>query len=112
VSILKKIYYTLDFLLFYLSNLVISNVRVAADILTPGTRTKPGFIDFPLQLNTDLGLLLLSNLVAMTPGTLSIDISRDKNLLTVHLLFKDHESKARKDLARIQEKIRKMTESQ
>ena len=100
----------MDFMFYYLMKLVNANFRVAADILTPGTWTNPGFIEFPIQLNTDWGLLLFSNLVAMTPGTLSIDISRDRSLLTVHLLFLDKEASVRTDLARIQEKIRKMTE--
>mgnify|MGYP001154457245 CR=1 FL=1 len=111
MRVLKRTYYILDFMLYYLLKLVIANFRVAADILTPGTRTNPGFIDFPLQLNTDWGLLLMSNLVSMTPGTLSIDISQDKSLLIVHLLFMDDEASARTDLTRIQDKIRKMTES-
>jgi multicomponent Na+:H+ antiporter subunit E len=110
MKILRRTYYTLDFLVFYLLKLVDSNFRVAADIITPGTRTNPGFMEFPVQLNTDWGILLFSNLVSMTPGTLSIDISQDKGLLIVHLLFLDKEESARKDLARIQEKIRKMTE--
>ena len=110
MKVLRRTYYTLDFLFYYLLLLVNSNFRVAADILTPGTRTNPGFIEFPIGLNTDWGLLLFSNLVAMTPGTLSIDIIQDKSLLVVHLLFIDREASARTDLARIQEKVRKMTE--
>jgi multisubunit Na+/H+ antiporter MnhE subunit len=46
----------------------------------------------------------------MTPGTLSIDVSQDKNLLIVHLLYLDSQASIRKELAGIQEKIRKMTE--
>jgi multicomponent Na+:H+ antiporter subunit E len=110
MKVLRRIYYILDFLIYYLLKLVSSNFRVAADILTPGTRTNPIFIEFPVQLKTDWGLLIFSNLVSMTPGTLSIDISQDKSLLMVHLLFRDNEASVRTDLARIQEKIRKMTE--
>jgi multicomponent Na+:H+ antiporter subunit E len=110
MNVLRKIYYALDFIIFYLLKLVNSNFRVAADILTPGTRTNPGLMEVPIQLKTDWGLLLFSNLVSMTPGTLSIDVSQDKKLLIVHLLFRDNEASARKDLARIQEKVRKMTE--
>jgi multisubunit Na+/H+ antiporter MnhE subunit len=110
MKLLRRIYYTLDFLIFYLLKLVNSNFRVAADILTPGTRTNPGIIEFPVQLKTDWGLLLFSNLVSMTPGTLSIDVSQDKNLLIVHLLYLDSQASIRKELAGIQEKIRKMTE--
>jgi multisubunit Na+/H+ antiporter MnhE subunit len=110
MKVLRRTYYTLDFIVYYLRKLVMSNLLVAADILTPGTRTNPGFIEFPLHLKTDWGLLLFSNLVAMTPGTLSIDISQDKSLLLVHLLFVDKQASVKTDLARIHEKIRKMTE--
>ena len=107
---LRKIYYVVDFLVYYLVKLVSSNIMVAAAILTPGIRTNPGFMEFPLRLNTDLGLLLFSNLVSMTPGTLSIDISPEKDFLIVHMLFSDNEKSVRTDLSGIQEKIMNMTE--
>jgi multisubunit Na+/H+ antiporter MnhE subunit len=110
MKVLRRTYHIIDFLIYYLLKLVSSNFRVAADILTPGTMTDPVFIEFPIRLQTDWGLLLFSNLVSMTPGTLSIDISQDKSLLTVHLLFSDNEDSVKTDLARIQEKISKMIE--
>ena len=110
MKVLRRTYYIIDFLIYYFFKLVSSNFRVAADILTPGTLTNPGIMEFPIQLQTDWGLLLFSNFVSMTPGTLSIDISQDKSMLTVHLLFSANEDSVMADLESIQEKIRKMTE--
>jgi multisubunit Na+/H+ antiporter MnhE subunit len=111
MSLLRRTYHILYFVLYYLANLVKSNLVVAYDIITPRMRTNPGFIDVPIRIRSDFGLLLFSNLVAMTPGTLSIDISPDKRSLLVHILYKHQEEGIRRNLAGIQEKIIKMLES-
>ena len=50
---------------------------------------KSGFIEVPIVLKSDLGLLLFSNLVSMTPGLLVTNIARNKETATVHVLFSD-----------------------
>ena len=70
--------------------------------------TKPGFIQVPLTLKSDLGLLLFSNLISMTPGTLSIDIDKDRKEILVHVLYKKSENEQVMEVQKLQEKIRRI----
>jgi multicomponent Na+:H+ antiporter subunit E len=53
---------------------------------------KPGIVKIPLTANTDLEITLLANLISLTPGTLSLDVSDDRKVLYVHAMYvKDRE---------------------
>src|SRR6056297_4037336 len=109
MKLLKKIYFILEFIVFYLVKLVEANLYIAWDILTPKMHTKPAFMEVPVTLKSDLGLLLFSNLLSMTPGTLSIDISNDKKTVLVHVLYYSTNDLMLKSFNRIQDKIKRIT---
>lgn len=105
MNVLKRTYYTIEFIVFYLIKLVQSNIYIAYDILTPKMHTNPCLLKVPLIINSNLGLLLFSNLLSMTPGTLSIDITDDKKFIWVHVLYKKSEDEMLAEIQKIQEKI-------
>jgi multicomponent Na+:H+ antiporter subunit E len=75
-----------EFLLFFLRELVVANLRVARTVLSPRLNIKPGVIAVPLDLKTDAEITLLTNLLTLTPGTLSLDVSTDHRILYVHTM--------------------------
>lgn len=75
------------FLAYYLKELVVSNLIIARDILTPTHYMRPGVVAIPLRSSTDFEITLLANLITMTPGTLSLDISEDRKTLYVHAMY-------------------------
>jgi len=75
------------FLGFFVKELVLSSLRVAHDVLTPGYMMKPGIVAVPLRAKTDVEITVLANLISLTPGTLSIDVSRDRSVLYVHAMY-------------------------
>jgi multicomponent Na+:H+ antiporter subunit E len=77
----------LSFVAFYLIELVKANLRVAYDVLTPTHHMEPAIVAVPLEARTDAEISLLANLITMTPGTLSIDVSDDHSVLYVHGMF-------------------------
>lgn len=89
MRILRKIGLLIRFLGFYLKELVFANLRVAHDALTPTHHMRPGIVAIPLDARTDLEILLLANLISMTPGSLSIDVATDRSVLYVHALYVD-----------------------
>lgn len=107
-KILYKIFYLIEFVFFYLLKLIQSNFYIAHDILTPGMRSKPDFIHLPLRIKSDFGLLLFSNLVSMTPGSLSIDISDDKKIIDIHVLYSHDKKKVISEIEEIQSKIKRI----
>ena len=74
---------------FFLYELVVSSLRVAWDVVTPTHRSRPAIIEVPLDVTTEMEILAVTNLISLTPGTLSIDVTPDRKTLIVHAMFAD-----------------------
>jgi|SRR5688572_17654722 multicomponent Na+:H+ antiporter subunit E len=93
-----KVHQVIDFMLFYLWQFTLANLRIAIDVLTPRFRIRPGVIAIPLDARTDLEIVMLANLLTLTPGTLSLDVSTDRRSLYIHALYIDEAEKVRRDI--------------
>lgn len=81
------------FILFYLKELVKANFHLARDILSPNMRISPGIVKINIRANSDNRILVLFNLITMTPGSLCMDISDDRKSIYVHGMYiKDRDS--------------------
>lgn len=78
---------TIFFIFFFLYELIKANIEVAYDVVTPRHFMKPGIVKIPLDAKTDMEITLLANLISLTPGTLSLDVSDDKKVLYVHGMY-------------------------
>ncbi len=77
----------LRFVLHYLKEVLVANLYIAWDIITPRLRARPAFLELEIGELSDPQVLLLTNLITMTPGTLSFDISADRRRLLLHLMY-------------------------
>jgi multicomponent Na+:H+ antiporter subunit E len=77
------------FATFYIWELIKANIRVAYDVVTPTNYMQPGVVAVPLEVDTDAEIALLANLITLTPGTLSLDLSPDHGTLYVHIMYID-----------------------
>jgi multicomponent Na+:H+ antiporter subunit E len=107
-----KVPQVLRFALRYIWELFLANLRVASDVLmagawsargrsaleAPATSTAPrahasyvcpGVIAIPLDARTDLEIVMLANLITLTPGSVSLDLSEDRRVLYVHAMYID-----------------------
>lgn len=68
--------------------LFLSAIRVAVLVARPDMRRhlRPAIIAFPLTATSDAEITLLANLITLTPGTLSVDVSDDRKTLYVHAI--------------------------
>jgi len=48
---------------------------------------RPGILAVPLDAQSDAEITLLANLLTLTPGTLSLDVSPDRRFLYVHIMY-------------------------
>lgn len=79
-----------SFLAFYAREVVLSNLRVARDVVSPRTRIRPAFLAVDLDPElSDRQLMFLANLITMTPGTLSVDIDPMRTKLYLHVMYAD-----------------------
>lgn len=75
------------FVFYFLYKLLLANVQVAYDVITPKYFFKPGIIRYPMEAKTDIEINLLSTVISLTPGTLILDISDDKKILYIHVMY-------------------------
>ncbi|MDM9627102.1 Na+/H+ antiporter subunit E [Rhizobium sp. S152] len=96
---LRRCWAILSLILLFLKELSLSALRVAATVLSPKLTIKPGIFAFPLTVDRDFEIALLANMITLTPGTLSVDVSDDRRILYVHALDCSDPDKARRDIA-------------
>lgn len=76
----------LDLAGFFLYELLISNLRIALLILRPRMDLRPMILSIPVDVRSEEELAVLSDLVTLTPGTLSLDVTDNGDSLLVHVL--------------------------
>jgi multicomponent Na+:H+ antiporter subunit E len=91
----------LELFFFTIWELILANLRVAHDVLTPSYYMRPGVVAIPLEARTDAEITLLANLITLTPGTLSLDVSTDRRTLYIHVMYIDDD-----DLDLVRRKIK------
>ena len=103
---LRKTFYATQFIIYYLFQLIQANVQIAFITLSPKLNIKYGFIEVPVILKSDFGLLLFSNLVSMTPGSLVTDVDNAKKKVTVHVIFSKNENEIYEEVQKMQHRIK------
>ena len=83
---------------FYVVEVVRANLRVAFDVVTPTDYARPGIVAVPLDARTDVEITLLSNLITMTPGSLSVDVADDRSVIYVHAMYLEDPEELRREI--------------
>lgn len=89
----------LSLVLLFIKELALSAFKVAVLVASPKMALKPGIFAFPLTVDRDFEITLLANLITLTPGTLSVDVSEDRTVLYVHALDCSDPVGIRRDIA-------------
>lgn len=84
--------------LLFFRELMRSATRVARLVLSPKMAISPGVVAVPVSLGRDAEITLLSNLITLTPGTLTVDVSEDRRALYVHALEADDPEAVKRDI--------------
>lgn len=73
------------FFVTFLYDVVVANLNVVRLILQPDiAKLRPKFFEVPLDIADPMVISILANVISMTPGTVSTEISADKKTLIVH----------------------------
>jgi multicomponent Na+:H+ antiporter subunit E len=83
---LTRVKRILALVLLFLKELALSAWKVAVLVASPKMDVKPGILALPLDVDRDGEITLLANLITLTPGTLSLDVSDDKKTLFIHAI--------------------------
>lgn len=109
----RRIRRAVSLAVLFLYELMVSAVRVALVVVRPdmSRAVRPAIVAVPLSVKSDAEITLLANLITLTPGTLSVDVSADKSVLYVHALCMDDRDAMIADIANgFEKKIREVFE--
>ena len=82
-----RMLWIVEFVLYFLWELMRANLRVAFDVVTPRHYMRPGILALPLDAESDMEITLLANTISLTPGTLSLNVSDDRKVLYIHHMY-------------------------
>ncbi len=68
---------TVIFILYFLKELIKSNIRLAGIVLAPSLPVNPGIVKVRTKLKSPVGRVLLANAITMTPGTLTVELHHE-----------------------------------
>lgn len=86
-SYTSRTWLIIKFIFYIIGDTIVSNIKIACDVITPNPRFKPGVISVPLDVKSDLEITLVANILSFTPGTLSLDVSSDRTKLFFHTMY-------------------------
>ena len=90
---------------YVVGQLIPSNLLVAREVLAPRSRIRSGVIEHQLRHPSDEALNLMAHVIALTPGTMTVEADRARGILTVHFLLIDDVDGARAAMERIDELV-------
>lgn len=97
------------FVLFFLKEMILANLRVAITVLSPRLRISPALIEIPLEARSDLSISLLANLITLTPGTLTLDISNDRRVIFVHTMYAEDTEEFKRSIKSLERRVLEVT---
>lgn len=83
---LQKIWKSFVLLLIFLREVITANLSVLRYVCLPLSHLNPGIVAMPIDLRSDFEVVLLANMITLTPGTLTVEVSPDKRILYIHML--------------------------
>lgn len=109
MRIARQIVWSIYLFAYTLYGIVKANALVAWEVLTPTHYMRPGIIGIPLRCTTNAQITLLAILISLTPGTLFLDIARDRRTIYVHGLHVRTPEHFRQRIEKLEDLILKAT---
>jgi len=109
----RYVYFLFYYVPVLLWEVLKANIDVSYRVVHPGLPINPGIVKVRTSLRSDIGLTLLANSITLTPGTMSVDVGKDKGFLYVHWIdvrTRDIEAATRIIVERFEKILRKIFE--
>ena len=93
------------FLLWFVRGVVLANLRVARQVLTPGLDIDAAIVRVPTRCRTARELVVLANCITLTPGTITLEADEAERVLYVHGMFVTDRTAFLADLAGMESRL-------
>jgi multicomponent Na+:H+ antiporter subunit E len=88
-----------------LRDVAASNLQLAREVLTRGSGTATGVVRVPLAGCSDEMVTIVASLVAMTPGTMPVEVEQGPTVIYVHVLHLDDPDVVRRSIWRLRDQV-------
>ena len=73
------------FFITFVTDVIVANITVVRLFLQPDiSRLRPRFLEIPLDTQDPMVITILASVISLTPGTVSAEVSDDRQTLIVH----------------------------
>ncbi|MFS0672887.1 Na+/H+ antiporter subunit E [Ornithinibacillus sp. 179-J 7C1 HS] len=87
-----------NLLLLFVKEVILSNISILKLVYTPKPEIEPGIFALPLEVKTNWEITILAHLISLTPGTLSVAVSDNNDILYIHAMDIDEVDKSVKEI--------------
>lgn len=110
---IKTFYKIIKLVGVFLIELIKANIDVLRIILKPKLKHEPAFFVYHTYLTTDWQIVLLSNLITLTPGTVVLGVSDDRTKIFIHCIdFSTTEEETESIKSSLEKVVREVGESE
>lgn len=88
----------LKLILIFIRELILSNLSILKLVYTPRPEIEPGIFALPLEVKSNWEITLLAHLITLTPGTLSVAVSNNNDILYIHAMDIDEVDKSIREI--------------
>jgi len=78
---------TIGFILSFILESIRANLQVAYDVITPRYNAKPGIVGYKMNAETNFEITMLANAIALTPGTLVLEVDERNKIIYIHVMY-------------------------
>jgi multicomponent Na+:H+ antiporter subunit E len=96
---------TMRLVLHMLYDVAVSNMLLTRQVLSRRPRIATGVVRVPLAGCSDELVTIIASLVAMTPGTMPIEVDQDPTVMYVHVLHLDDPDATRAAIWRLRDQV-------
>ncbi|AUJ26193.1 Na+/H+ antiporter subunit E [Virgibacillus dokdonensis] len=80
----RRVVKIVSLIFLFIKELLSSNIEIVKLVYSPKPNFEPAIFELPTELKSNWEITLLANLISLTPGTLSVAVSRDNTKLFIH----------------------------
>jgi multicomponent Na+:H+ antiporter subunit E len=104
--IVTKLLQVGNFLVVFAWEVIVANIDVLFTVLSPRMSfLRPGIVAVPLDIDSDGEITMLANMITLTPGTLSLDVSEDRKVIYVHSVYIDDPEDKKQEIKQSLERL-------
>lgn len=88
---------------WFVVKLVEANIVMVREVLTPTDYSNPGVVAVPISRCSSAIATLIANAISLTPGTLTLDVRGDPQVLYIHVMHLDDPEEVRRRVHRLED---------